>query len=303
LELLNKIIHSEALEFLKTLKSKSVDLVLIDPPYAIDKMNALWDMTKINKSIDSQIVTKNVVIGIPAGMKFDMKHSKQLQEFLEPIFSEYLRVLKPGGFCLVFSQARSSYRVALGLELSGFEVRDQLFWDYGTGQQKAQSIVNFVNKNKNLSDTEKTNLITETRHKKTPQLAPCFETIWLAQKPKEGNTVENYLKYKTGLVNFNNETVKVKFTYPKTPIAEKDINYKHPTQKPEKLIRELIYRFSNSGDVILDTFVGSGTTALCSLQLNRNFLACDFNNKFVNSGNFRIKAALDTTNTGSIFNA
>ena len=297
--MLNKIINSEALHFCKNINNNSIDLVLIDPPYAIDKMNETWDINKINNSI-SNLNPKGVIGGIPDGMKFDTKQAKNLQLFLEPIFLEYYRILKPGAFCLVFSQSRSSYRVGLGLENAGFEVRDQLIWDYGQGQQKAQSISNFVNKNRNLTESEKIKLLEETKHKKTPQLAPAFETIWLAQKPKDGNTVENYLKWKTGLVNFYLDTISVKFQISKTKTIEKDLNYKHPTQKPEKLIKELIYRFSNENDTILDTFMGSGTTAICSLKLNRNFLGCDFDNNFVLSGNERIEK-LKNTNLNKFF--
>ena len=52
-------------------------------------------------------------------------------------------------------------------------------------------------------------------------------------------------------------------------------NTKHPTQKPEKLIAKLILASSNVGDVILDPFVGSGTTSVVAKKLNRNYIGIE----------------------------
>ena len=52
-------------------------------------------------------------------------------------------------------------------------------------------------------------------------------------------------------------------------------NTNHPTQKPEKLIAKLILASSNEGDVILDPFVGSGTTSVVAKKLNRNYIGIE----------------------------
>lgn len=49
----------------------------------------------------------------------------------------------------------------------------------------------------------------------------------------------------------------------------------HPTQKPEELLRKLILASSSEGDLVLDPFSGSGTTAVVASQLHRQWLACD----------------------------
>lgn len=49
----------------------------------------------------------------------------------------------------------------------------------------------------------------------------------------------------------------------------------HPTQKPEELIRKLVLASSNKGDLVLDPFIGSGTTAVVAEQLGRRWLGCD----------------------------
>ena len=54
----------------------------------------------------------------------------------------------------------------------------------------------------------------------------------------------------------------------------------HPTQKPEELLRKLILASSSEGDLVLDPFSGSGTTAVGASQLHRQWLACDENPEY-----------------------
>ncbi len=55
---------------------------------------------------------------------------------------------------------------------------------------------------------------------------------------------------------------------------------KHPTQKPEELLRKLILASSRAGDVILDPFSGSGTTLVVAEQLQRLWIGCEINHKY-----------------------
>ena len=54
----------------------------------------------------------------------------------------------------------------------------------------------------------------------------------------------------------------------------------HPTQKPEVLLRKFILASSNSGDLVLDPFSGSGTTLVVAEQLGRRWLGCDLNTQY-----------------------
>jgi site-specific DNA-methyltransferase (adenine-specific) len=49
----------------------------------------------------------------------------------------------------------------------------------------------------------------------------------------------------------------------------------HPTQKPEELLRAIVLASSNPGDLVIDAFLGSGTTAVVAEQLGRRWLGCD----------------------------
>ena len=57
-------------------------------------------------------------------------------------------------------------------------------------------------------------------------------------------------------------------------------NTDHPTQKPEKLIAKLILASSNPGDMVLDPFSGSGTTAVTASKLQRNYCGIELNEEY-----------------------
>jgi site-specific DNA-methyltransferase (adenine-specific)/modification methylase len=63
----------------------------------------------------------------------------------------------------------------------------------------------------------------------------------------------------------------------------------HPTQKPLKLFERLIELASNQGDIVLDPFMGSGTTAIVSEKLGRNWIGIDSNPEYIELANKRIK--------------
>ena len=62
----------------------------------------------------------------------------------------------------------------------------------------------------------------------------------------------------------------------------------HPTQKPEGLIERMVLASSNEGDVVLDPFVGSGTTARVCQQLNRKFIGFDNNPEYIKMSEERL---------------
>ena len=242
----------------------SVSLVLTDPPYFIDGMDDGWDNEKLHRR-----TKPGVVGGIPAGQKFDVEQGVRLQEFLEKVGSECFRVLKPGGFMLCFSQSRLVHRAAMALELSGFEIRDMIAWQY-EGQAKAFKQDHFVRKMK-ISEKEKKDIIKELDNRKTPQLKPRMELIVVAQKPKEGTFVDNWLKYKAGLIDVMNPVIEPdKFPGNVVPCKKTRVKYNHMTVKPVELCRHLVRIFSSKGDVVLDPFSGTGTTGVASLIEGRS---------------------------------
>ena len=66
----------------------------------------------------------------------------------------------------------------------------------------------------------------------------------------------------------------------------------HPTQKPEKLLEELIEKYSDSGATVLDCFMGSGTTAIACINTNRNYIGFELDKHYCDIANERIQKAL-----------
>ncbi|MDE7173858.1 MAG: site-specific DNA-methyltransferase [Helicobacter sp.] len=283
-----QIFNEDCQKGLRALEDNSIDFIVTDPPYFIDGMGDEWNDT----SLKNKAKKSGVIGGLPVGMKFDRAQGDRLQAFMNPIAKEFLRILKPGGFCVVFSQARLYHRMAMSLDLAGFEIRDMLAWKY-EGQAKAFSQNHLIQKDKNLTDKQKESLIKELEGYKTPQLKPQIEPMVLAQKPKIGTFVQNWQKYQLGLLN-TRESLNGKFPsnvmeVPKhTRNCESEEKIEHLTRKPVRLISHLIKLFTQEGQVVLDPFMGSGAHALAALQNHRKFIGYEIEKKYFEMAKDRI---------------
>ena len=65
---------------------------------------------------------------------------------------------------------------------------------------------------------------------------------------------------------------------------------KHPTQKPLALLERCIQAASNKGDLIFDPFMGSGTTGIAAVNMNRNFIGFEIDEKYFEIAKKRIKS-------------
>lgn len=117
---------------------------------------------------------------------------------------------------------------------------------------------------------------------------------WLKTNPVPLNSKTNYLTnareiavvgVKKGKPTFHSEYDNGVYRY---PICH-DKGRFHPTQKPVALIEELIAKHSNEGDIVLDCFSGSGTTAVASHNQNRNFVGCELSKDYYDQSLDRFK--------------
>ena len=147
---------------------------------------------------------------------------------------------------------------------------------------------------------------------KTPQIKSCFEPIAMAQKPADKTYLNNMLKNEVGLFNTNvrigdnmypanvftidsiNELIDRAFLLPKPTKKEKGEYNDHKTVKPLAICEYLIKlsAFSKNA-VVLDPFVGSGTTAVAANKLGKNYIGIDANEKYVKISEKRIKELND----------
>ena len=73
-------------------------------------------------------------------------------------------------------------------------------------------------------------------------------------------------------------------------------NPKHPTQKPVKVLKHIIEIASNERDIVLDMFMGVGSTGVAALELNRRFLGIEIDEKYYNASNERLKNTISYYN-------
>jgi site-specific DNA-methyltransferase (adenine-specific) len=290
-----QIFNTDCRVGIKNISDNSIDFIVTDPPYFIDGMGSDWD----DKTLKNKVKKSGIVGGLPVGMKFDRAQGERLQKFLEPLCQEFYRILKPGGFCVMFSQGRLYHRTAMALDLSGFEIRDLLGWKY-QGQAKAFSQDHFIKKDKNLTDAEKEKLIKELDGLKTPQLKPQIEPMVLAQKPKDGTFVENWKKYQVGLVN-TRESLDGMFPGTIMEVSKKvrknetDERIDHMTVKPVCLISHLIKLFTRQGQSVLDPFLGSGSHGVAALESKRKFIGFEIEPRYFDIAKKRLDKAVDKT--------
>ena len=271
---------------LPRLEDDSVALILTDPPYFIDRMGSEWNHRDLRSRVKA-----GVVGGLPVGMKFDPQQGGRLYEFLAPIATEWMRVLKPGGFALCFSHPRLTHRTTAAIEDAGFEIRDLLAWKH-EGQAKAFTQEHFVRR-RNLPEREKARIIRALSGRKTPQLKPQLEMIVLAQAPRAGTFVDNWMAHRTGLIDVSAPLLNPdRFPGTLIPCPKPKERFGHMTAKPVNLLRHLIRIFCAPGanTVVLDPFAGSGSSGVAARLEGRGFIGFEIDSAMAKTAEKRIEA-------------
>ena len=113
-----KIINGDCIEKMAEFPENSIDAIVTDPPYGIGFM----------------------------GKKRDTFNRKQFYEFSFKWGEQELRVLKLGGWAVIFSGTQTYHRMACGIEDTGFNVSNMLLWMYGSGFSKSLDISQAIDK-------------------------------------------------------------------------------------------------------------------------------------------------------------
>jgi len=295
------LINGDSLVEIQKLEDNSIDCVITDPPYFIGKLNDKWNAAEI-KADEANSHIKH----LPKGMKFDKNQVKNLYDFYLKMSRVIYAKLKPGGYFLSFSSPRLYHSIAMACEIAGFEVRDMINWVYVQSFPKGQGQNHNIEK-MDLSQNEKNKLKKQFNGFKTPQLKSCCEPICVCMKPTEGTFLENELNWGTGLIDFNQKIGisddKVPGTVLSTDVIDEEYdrhfliskvsrkekgNSSHPTIKPLELIEHLVKVFSKEGALVVDPFVGSGTTALACKNTGRKCIGIEINKEYFTEAEARI---------------
>ncbi len=297
---LNQLIVGDCLQILATLENSSVDAVITDPPYFLDKLDSDWDADRVRHMTFGQVIKH-----LPAGMKLDPEQGRRLYEWYLQVSQQIMRVLKPGGFFFSFSSPRLYHRLTCAVEDAGFLIRDTFLWVYLQNQPKAMSLNHFIMRMP-IDPEAKEALKKRLEGWRTPQIKSCYEPIVVAQKSYERTLLDNFIKHGVGLFNTNLriginyypsnilivdgvEELMDKYFLLDKPSAEEKGDYNHhQTVKPVPLCEYLILLSTQEGATVLDPFVGSGTTAVAAKRLNRNYIGIDINPEYIHIAERRL---------------
>ncbi len=216
-------------DFLKFIKSSTVDLILTDPPYNLGNFMHNRN-TNLVKMRENQF----------AYAGWDNLTQEDWEKEMDIFFSESSRILKKSGALLLFM---SLIKIETIIKLASkykFYYKTTGIW-HKTNPMPRNMNIHFVN------STE--------------------AWVYFIKDDTSGT--------------FNNDG-KMEHDFIETSLTngkEKQFG-KHPTQKPTKVIGHFIKLLSNKEDVVLDPFMGSGTTGVCSRKLKRKFIGIELDNDY-----------------------
>lgn len=248
----DNIINGDSLEILKTIPNKSVDLIFADPPYNLQLKDTLYRPDQTAV----EAVTNN-------WDKFENYNS--YDNFTNKWISECKRILKDGGAFWVIGSYHNIMRVGTCIQNLGFWILNDIIWHK-------------VNPMPNFRGTRFTNAHETLLWCTTSRNAKYTFNYQNLKKLNEGKQMRSdwYIPICSG----------------KERLREVDNQRSHPTQKPEALLHRIILASSKKNDLILDPFLGSGTTAVVAKKLKRKFIGIEKDKKYINLAKKRLSKTL-----------
>ena len=240
-DILDKTVRGDAFEVLPYLPEKFVDLLIVDPPYNLDKNFH--------------------------GKKFRKTTDEQYEEYTEAWIQAVLPLLKETATIYVCCDWFSSLSIGNVLK-KYFHLQNRITWQREKGRGARSNWKNgmediwFATK----SDTYTFNV--EAVKIRRRVIAP-YKTDG---KPKDWEETENGNFRNTYPSNFWDDISVPYWSMPE--------NTAHPTQKPEKLLAKLILASSNPGDIVFDPFLGAGSTSVTAKKLNRHYVGIEINDQY-----------------------
>ena len=240
-EISDKTILGNTLEILSLLPENSVDLLIVDPPYNLDK--------------DFH------------GNKFKETSGEIYEEYTENWIKLVKPVLKKNATIYVCCDWSSSSHIFMVLN-KYFHVQNRITWQREKGRG---ALTNWKNGMEDIwfaTNSNKYTFNVEAVKVRRSVIAPYKED----GKPKDWEETKEGRFRNTYPSNFWDD-----ISIPYWSMPE---NTAHPTQKPEKLLAKLILASSNEGDIVLDPFLGSGSTSVTAKKLGRHYIGIEQNEQY-----------------------
>jgi site-specific DNA-methyltransferase (adenine-specific) len=284
------LVNQEGVEFLSDIPDNSVDLILTDPPYITSRESGM------NKWVD------HVAKQDAAGSTDIMTETEWLNYKTEEQWDAFF--------------ARSNVKESKRADAIKRMKAD--FIKYGSIYGKKYAVKTNYGKWDSEFTMEKLALFTKHFHRILKPGGTCiiffdlwkitplkemmegdkFKQIrmieWIKTNPQPINSSVNYLTncreiallgIKKSKPTFNSKYDKGIYEHP----IQGGKDRIHDTQKSLPLFEELINKHSNEGDLILDCFAGSATTAIAAMKTNRNFIGCELEKQYYHEAMARIE--------------
>jgi site-specific DNA-methyltransferase (adenine-specific) len=260
-----EIKNIDGLEYLSTIPDGSVDLILTDPPYIISKetgMNAHYNKVKHNEENNIEFVKTE-----EEWEKYKTENSI-LNDDKKDNYMKYGTIYGKK-YCV-----KTDY----GIWDSEFnmEMLEKFICEYYKKLKNGGTIIIFF-------DLWKISFLKELMEKYKFKQIRFIE--WIKTNPQPLNSGVNYLTncreiallgIKGAKPTFNSKYDNGIYMFP----LQGGKNRFHPTQKSLSLFEELIKKHSKENDVVLDTFLGGGTTAVACKNTGRKFKGCEISTEY-----------------------
>jgi len=244
----NQVLKGDCIEIMRSLPEESVDMIFADPPYNLQLSGSLYRPN--NTKVDAVDDHWD---------KFD--DFDAYDRFTRDWLSAARRILKPSGTIWVIGSYHNIFRVGTALQNMGFWVLNDVVW------VKTNPMPNF----------------------KGRRFTNAHETMVWCSKDQNARYTFNYEAMKA----LNDDLqMRSDWTMPICAGGErikgKDGSKAHPTQKPEALLHRVILSSTEPGQIVLDPFLGSGTTAAVAKRLGRRWIGIEREEEYLKVARRRI---------------
>ena len=253
-----ELLHGDCLELMKNIKDKSIDMILCDLPYGTTSCK--WDSI------------------IP----------------FEPLWEHYKRIIKDNGAIVLFAQQPFT---TLLISSNINEFRHNIVWH----KDKCANFLHAKNQPRKTTEDiivfskEGSGFVHNSKNKCT------YNPQMISRKPrkqmKETKRSENIIEIRGGSCSFKQgEDFIADKSYPENIVYFKTEhkNRLHPTQKPVDLLEYLIKTYTNENEIVLDNCMGSGSTGVACINIDRNFIGMEKDEKYFEIAKDRIEKHLKT---------
>lgn len=273
----------------KEIKNNNSDIIVNEFPNEL--LNTIIDSSCENMKDIPNNSLHLMITSPPYNVSKEYDNDLSLNEYLSLLkncFTETYRVLVDGGrACINIANIGrkpyiplSDYVSKIMIEI-GFNMRGEIIWNKSAGAGISTAWGSFQSaSNPILRDVHEYILIFSKGNYKRERDKEEKELR------KDNITKEEFIEWTKSVWTMNTESAK---------------RIGHPAPFPEELPNRLIKLFSFTNDIVLDPFMGSGTTAIAAIKNNRNFVGYEINEKYINLANNRIENLKEKTSEILLF--